>query len=258
MRGKPCLAYIGLALVVAGCAGTGEPAGLDAGQTPDPATSALAIELTPEESRRARIARRTVQDARAFLRRDEPEPALRASRRGLMVAPEDPALIRTEAEALERLGLADQAHLARKRADAIDPPPPPLSDGPRPGRYDDLLILLQTNSDVSGRAPSPERSGRSLMLLESLEDRLVKRLRGVLVIDESMAEPSSVPGARAWLLDRARDRIAGLRTLRAFCGWSIKDGAYAVATLAWTTPGEEPVLGVVRYASHHDAQVAGC
>ncbi len=193
-----------------------------------------------EEAERQRAARRATQDARAFLMQERPEAALRATGRGLYAWPDDPALLRERARALEALGRSDEAAEARAKADRLDPPPRPLPEDALPGSFDDLLVVIQAPElDLASQRARHEAT--SAMDLEpALTARLATRLPGAVIAREREASARSVPDARDWLRSHGRQRIVGVHIVRAFCGESVKDGRYAVATIHRTQLGPGP------------------
>lgn len=199
-----------------------------------------------------------VQDARAFLRQGRPEAALRATTRGLAIRPDDAPLLRTRARALDALARTGEAESARARADALDPPPPPLPMTPRDGHFEDLLLVMQAPEVDLTSSRARQRAQSTPQLRDALLARIALRLPGTLVAFEADQSPETVPAARAWLEAQARPRMAGLHVGRAFCGESIKDGPYAVASLHRSQPGTPPLDGPVRWAGRPEAEGAAC
>lgn len=252
-------AALTLLAVQLGCA-SHVPDDTPAAADPPPSAAArvLAAPESSEAAERERAARRAVQDARAFLIQSRFEAALRATNRGLLALPDDPALLRARARALDALDRAADAAAARARADRLDPPPAPLPTGPMPGRFDDLLIVLQA-PDVDFASTRDTADARHAALLEQgFVARLEQRLPGVKVVRETEADTPDVPSARRWLESEARPRIAGVRIVRALCGESIKDGRYAVASIHRTLAAPIGADGPVRASGMPEADGDAC
>jgi tetratricopeptide (TPR) repeat protein len=181
-----------------------------------------------EAHRAERIARRSLEDARALVREGRLEHAEAALRRGLDAEPDHPRLHRALADLLEELGRHDEAARERGLADAIDPPAAPLPEDPLDLPAAGLLVVVLPTEAEAGH---PERlAGGWPEQRESraLEARLAVRLRGARVVHADFA---SVAEARAWLAARAPQRVLTLRLDRAWCGDSIKDGRFALGVV---------------------------
>ncbi len=250
-----CALMLVLCCCVFGCASKAPP---ETAAAPE-RSRVLASLPSSEAAERERAARRSVQDARAFLMQGRPEAALRATTRGLLARPDDAALLRERARALTWLGRVAEAETAQANADRLDPPAPPLPDTPRAGAFDDLLIVLQApDIDLgSERAVADARAARAGR--PALVARLRTRLPGVALVEEAKAGTDTVPDARAWLVAAGRPRIAGVRIVRALCGESVKDGRYAIASLHRTEASPAaatPVDGPVRFSGAREADDA--
>ena len=92
--------------------------------------------------------RLALQNGRALRAEGRLDAAERVLRRGLALDPENARLERELAHVLDGLGLADEAREARRRADAIDPPPPPLPDQRAPtASGPSLVFLVESTAD---------------------------------------------------------------------------------------------------------------
>src|SRR3990172_3998236 len=103
------------ALAASALAGAPAPRG-----AADPAPAAA-----PEAHQAERIARRSLEDARALVREGRLEHAEMALRRGLDADPEHPRLHRALAEVLAALGRHAEAAREAGLADGLDPPAGP-------------------------------------------------------------------------------------------------------------------------------------
>src|SRR5262245_61573875 len=183
----------------------------------------------PSDARAAeRVARRSLEDARALVREGRLEHAEMALRRGLDADPDHARLHRTLSEVLAAQGRHDEAARERALADALDPPPGPLPDAPLAVPTAGLLVaLLPPEPD----AAHPERVAGGWpeeRELRALEARLAVRLRGARV---AHADFETIAQTRAWLAGRAPERALSLRLERAWCGDSIKDGRLALGVV---------------------------
>ena len=178
---------------------------------------------------------RRMVDARAFREQGRLEAAQRALERALAFAPDDPAVHRLLARVLEEQGQRSQAleHLAR--ADALDPPAPPPPDAPLGVESEGLVVFLVGGTDppdgADARARLPDPAAERALLTA----RLKTRLPWARVVQ---ADPGSVAAARRLLYDNGARAAFSLHTERGFCGYSRKDGDFAVAWLrvAGATP----------------------
>jgi hypothetical protein len=175
---------------------------------------------------RVRFARQQLERGRESRRRGDLDWAERSFRRGLEVAPESPALLRELAGVLEPGDRAQEAAELRQRADAIDPPPPPLSEAPvDTGGLRILVILLPPSGDAGRGVLQTWPDGP---VDETLERRLRTRLPGAKRVH---AEFETVSAARQWIPQYAPDVVLALRVERFYCGDTVKDGKLGVATL---------------------------
>ena len=202
-----------LVAVVLACAGS--PEGL-APKPPVPADRDVEL-----------FVQRRLMDARAFREQGRLEAAQRALERALAFAPDDPAVHRLLGRVLEEQGRRAEAleHLAR--ADALDPPPPPPPDAPLGVESEGLVVLLVEPADPDGadaRARLPDPGAERALLTA----RLKTRLPWARVVQ---ADPESVDAARRLLYDHGARAALSLRSERGFCGYSRKDGDFAVAWL---------------------------
>ncbi len=182
----------------------------------------------PEARAAERIARRSLEDARALVREGRLEHAEMALRRGLDAHPDHARLHRTLAEVLAAQGRHDEATRERGLADALEPPPGPLPEGPLDLPAAGLLVLvLPPEPDVA----HPERLAGAWpeqREIRALEARLAVRLRGARVVQ---ADFETLEEARAWLAGRRPQRALSLRLERAWCSDSIKDGRFALGVV---------------------------
>ncbi len=195
---------------------------------------------TLSEAQRDFYARLHLVRARALRDEGRLEAAERETGRGLEVKPNQPSLLRLQADLLEALGDPDQARLQRLRADALDPPLPPPPDVPLDLPSSEVVVVLlppPTGKEMGERVPRAWPAG-------PVAATLVERLRIRLPDARTMQ-----PDLRS--VDEARDRIAKagarsvltLRVDRAFCGETLKDGAFAVAWLRYAAAGAAPPDG---------------
>ncbi len=180
---------------------------------------------------RARYARRLLTDARALRKQGRIEAAERTVRRGLTLLPNDSDLHRLRAELLAELGREPEAQQHRERADALDPPPPPLPENTLELPSDDLLVVLLPPPDdqlTSGRTPTQWPEG---LVHRALLDRFALRMPDARVVEAPAEASASVDTLRRWLAGHARHIALSLRVDRAYCGESIKDGRFGLARL---------------------------
>jgi tetratricopeptide (TPR) repeat protein len=182
--------------------------------------------VPPAERAAERTARRSLEEARALLREGRVEHAEAALRRGLDADPDHPRLHRLLAEVLGALGRRDEAAREREIADALDPPAGPLPESPLGAPAAGLLVVLLPAEPDFPHPEQIEAGWPAQRETRALEARLRVRLRGARVLQ---ADFESVAAARAWLAERAPERVLSLRLERALCGDSIKDGRFALA-----------------------------
>jgi tetratricopeptide (TPR) repeat protein len=190
-----------------------------------------------DEARRARHTRQLLMDARAFLRQDRVESAEHALRRGLAVAPDDAQLHHLLADVLARQQRIKESARHQRRADELDPPPPPLPTTALKSRSEGILVALVPPG--SSTEP-PERIAGDWpdgIAARTLEERLRLRLPRASI---AFASPQTVAEARRWLSQRSQRSAISLRVDRCFCADTLKDGSFAVAWLrvAAELPGE--------------------
>src|SRR5262245_58985081 len=89
-----------------------------------------------------RIARRSLEDARALVREGRLEHAEFVLRRGIEAAPGHARRHRTLAEVLAAEGRGEEATRERARADSLEPPPGPLPQGPAGLPTAGLVVVL--------------------------------------------------------------------------------------------------------------------
>src|SRR5215475_15665914 len=142
-----------------------------------------------------RIARRSLEDARALVREGRLEHAEMALRHGLEVDPRHPRLHRTLAEVLEAEGRGEEAARERARADALDPPAP-LPQGPAGLPTQGLVVLLVPPEPDPAHPASLVNRWPDGGELAALEARLAERLPGARVL---RADVESVRAGQAWL-----------------------------------------------------------
>jgi len=191
----------------------------------------------PAEAHAAlRIARRSLEDARALVREGRLEHAEMALRRGLDANPDHARLHRTLAEVLAAQGRSDAAARERSLADALDPPGAPLSEEPLEVPAGGLLVVVLPPEALAGHPERVAGGWPERREVRALEARVRVRLRGARVVH---ADFGTVAEARAWLALRAPRRVLSLRLERAWCGESIKDGRFAVGAVraAAAAPG---------------------
>lgn len=180
------------------------------------------------------LARYALEQGRALQREGRIEAAVRVLREGVQRAPESAALRRALARALEAQGSGADAAEEWARADAIDPPPPPLPDAALPGGGAGLLVaLVQAEGDPPDlAAPTwPEADSET-----ALTDRLARRLPRARVL---RADPGSVAAARQWLTAEGARAAISIALERDWCGFTVKDGHFGIAVLrvAAAAPG---------------------
>jgi len=175
-----------------------------------------------------RVARRSLEDARALVREGRLDHAEMTLRRGLEADPGHARLHRTLAEVLAALGRGEEAARERARADALDPPPGPLPQGSAGLPTAGLVVVLVPPE------PDPAHPGSLVNRwpegpeLTALEARLRVRLPGARVV---RGDVESVAAGQAWLAQQGARAALALRVERAFCADSIKDGRFAVGQL---------------------------
>ncbi|MBW2421740.1 MAG: hypothetical protein JRH19_24595, partial [Deltaproteobacteria bacterium] len=200
-----------------------------------------AAQDTPSDSLRDYAIRRSLRDARIYRDQGRLEAALRATERGLDTAPDEPRLLRLHADLLEALGREEEAARHRARADALDPPLPPLADNPLAAAAAGELLVLLLPPPAEDDPRSPSRLERIPQdwpddpTAETLRKRLALRLPDaqIVLLDRTrmQEELGSVAAVRSFLGDRGRPRALTLRVDRAFCGNSVEQGDWAVAWL---------------------------
>jgi tetratricopeptide (TPR) repeat protein len=187
-------------------------------QRPDPAPTAA----SPDDQQ----ARLLLEAGRALRAEGRPDASERVLRRGLALAPESARLERALAHALEAQGRRDEAQAARARADALDPPAPPLPEEPLPGRGSGLRVALLPREDPDRPAALPAWPEPAIARV--LATRIATRLPAASF---GRTDPRSAASAREWLdLEGAR-AVLSLRLERAWCGFTVKDGRFAIAEL---------------------------
>ena len=189
----------------------------------------------PSDADRARAARQLLTDARAFLRQERPEAAERALRRGLALAPDNPRLHHLLARVLDAAGHGDEAARHRRRADELDPAPPPLPASALAASSSGILVALVPpgeNDEPIERVPAEWPDG---VAAATLVERLRVRLPHASV---AYTSPKTVAEARLWLAARSPRGAISLRVDRSFCGDTLKDGRFGVAWLR--VAGEVP------------------
>jgi Flp pilus assembly protein TadD len=210
------------AWLVAACQGGGgapaAPAPAAAPAGPDPLMSRYALE-----------------QARGLLREGRADAAERVLRRALETDPQEAALHRALARALEAEGRTDAARAAWARADALEPPLPPLPDAPVPGRGAGVLVAIVP---AEGEMPASAPAWPAPEVESALSERLATRLPDARVL---RADPGSVGAARQWLAAQQARSAISLAVERHWCGFTVKDGNLAVAVLrvASAAPGGE-------------------
>lgn len=200
-------------LVLAAATLTAIPA---AAETPD---------AHPDRGAELFVQRRLV-DARIFREQGKLEASERALRRALEADPQSAAAHRLLARVLEQQGRRGPAARHWMVADRLDPPPPPPPDTPLPVDSAGVAVVLVDGAvhsgapDESARRPAPDVEA------DILARRLGARLPWATVM---RADPPSVAEARASLQQHGARAAISLRTDRGFCGYSRKDGDFAVA-----------------------------
>jgi tetratricopeptide (TPR) repeat protein len=181
----------------------------------------------PSPRDRDRVARKSLQDARALRRDGKAEMAEAVARRGLAARPKDAALRRELARALEALGRGAEAAREQAAADALDPPPPPLPDQPIALNSGDVLVvLLPPAPDASpDRRPHGWPDG---VVAAALEERLHVRLPQAVILH---ADFESVAEARDWLPGSRARAVLSVQVDRVYCGDTLKDGRFGMAWL---------------------------
>ena len=210
------LALVGLAAAL-GCDGLrGEPRWVGI-----PAVEAAS------QADRERYQRRSLEEGRALRHQGRQQAAERAFRRGLSAQPDHAGLQRELATVLEAQRRFEEADAARVRADALEPPPAPLVEAKLQTHGRRLLVILLPPA----AGPSQRRLRESWPdgeVAETLERRLGKRLPGATIVH---AEFATVRAARQWISQYAPDVVLSLRVDRLYCGDTVKDGRFGVASL---------------------------
>ena len=215
-------------------------------------------EAAPSRAERERFARRMLEEARAFEAQERHQAAERAARRGLEAQPDDAALLRALARALEADGQADEARALYERAERLDPPPPTPPQLPLKASSRDLLIVLLRPDPQHSDPDRVPHEWPDAVVAEALERRLRLRLPEATL---ASFEPETVADARR-RLSRTTPRAAiSLRVERAFCDSSVKDGRIAVSWLR--VAAERPGLAsdgpqLVREVVHEPRMPGGC
>ncbi|MDJ0852544.1 MAG: hypothetical protein QNK04_29585 [Myxococcota bacterium] len=227
----PSLLHVGLLVLAASAAPASEPRWVGVPEVREPSASD-----------RARVARQKLETGRSLLRSGKPELAVAALRRGLEFEPEHAALYRALTRAFEALEQPEDAARARARADAIEPPPPPPPAEPVSMSSRGLVVVLLPPVEGRDRVPRAWPEGDAARTLEA---RLGIRLPAAKVVH---ADFESVAAARTWLADRGVRAALSLRVERIYCGDTVKDGRFGIATLrgAAERPGRassRPLVG---------------
>lgn len=193
------------------------------------------------ESLRSYAIRRSLRDARVFREQGRLEAALRATSRGLAVAPDEPRLLHLHADLLAELGREEEAAEHRARAHALVPPLPPLPDAALPSVQSGRLLVLLLPPPGDDDPHSPRRVERVPQewpdgtVAPTLRERLALRLPAaqVLLLDPTQLAGGlgSVDAVRSFLEAQGRTRVLSLRVDRAFCGSSVDHGEWAVGWL---------------------------
>ncbi|UCE87192.1 MAG: tetratricopeptide repeat protein, partial [Deltaproteobacteria bacterium] len=176
-----------------------------------------------ERALRNHFVRARLQDARAFRAQDRLEAAERALRDVLEADPDHARAHRLLAVVLEEQGRTREAALYRARADVLDPPAPPLPDGPLEGTAAGVLVALL--DPVSERNA---RRGEAAEWVASVTRHLRLRLPGAWILRTA---PETVPAIRAWFDSLDPSAVLSVRVEAARCGETTKDGAFALAKL---------------------------
>ena len=216
----------------------------------EPAASDAAAEATAEASpANERAARRLLEEARALSMQGRTAAAARATRRGLGFDPGNAALQRLRASLLEQLGRGAEAAEHRSRADALEPPLPPLPETPVGGIPDGelrVVLLPPPQLPAADRDRVPPRWPRGLVA-QTLEQRLAVRLPEA---DVQHADPGDTDTAQQRLAAPAVQHVLTLRPARSLFATTRKDGAFGLSWLDWAaaTRGPEPrtARGTVR------------
>jgi hypothetical protein len=211
--GTLVLAASCLQLALAGCA---------------PGINPIPEEQAPSSVDTERFVRLRLEEARSYRLQNRLDAASQSLERALVVAPNDPEVLRLLARVRSETGNEEDALLFRARADRVDPPPPAPPDVPLELPSEGLLVVLLP--------PEPEDSASSGVAEEwpdrhapdALVARLRKRLPHAAITELS---PATVAEARAWLRGRSPRAVLSLRVDRASCGDSAKDGPFALAAL---------------------------
>lgn len=194
----------------------------------------------PSERDRERAARHALHSARSLLKREDFAQAEAVVTHGLRASPDSAALHREHARILDALGRAVAADAARRRADALDPPPGPLLHAALPAGEGKLVVVLLT-PDPAARAERRPRAWPDGDVADELEQRLRLRLPGSRVVHASF---DHVAAARAWLPREPVRGVISLRVDRVYCGDTLKDGRFGLSQLrvAAEQPGQ-PTTG---------------
>lgn len=218
--------------------------GLQAARAGGDVSGAPARPLSPERAealdaaRRDAFVRARLRAARIFAREGRLPAAERAARQVVELVPEHVRARRLLAEVLDRQSLAGEARLHRARADALDPPPPPLPQEPLDvDAAGAVVALLEPEPD--GRSDLRPAEAQAL-----LRRRLEVRLPGAQILGGIPAD--TVPAIRERLQRGGFRAALSVQAERAWCGETVKDGAFALGRLRVATAagGEAAVLSV--------------
>jgi len=175
---------------------------------------------------RERQSRLLLEMGRALRAEGRPDASERVLRRGLALTPESAPLERALAHALDAQGRHAEAQQARVRADALDPPPAALPSLPLAGGGAGLRVALLKSEDPD--RPDTPPTWPEPPIAQILAERVATRLPRA-VFDRS--DPQSVASALDWLDTRDARAALSLRIDRAWCGFTVKDGRFAIAEL---------------------------
>jgi tetratricopeptide (TPR) repeat protein len=208
--------------------------------------------MNPEE--RAEYARINLERARALRSEGDLAKAERALRRVLAVDPRNRRARLLRIELLEELGRTEELGHERRMA-RLPGRYAPVPAGPLDLPSRNVLVI------VSG---SNVENGRTFAYVSAMTDELASVVVGRIELRLPEARvvrrvPASVEQAREWLRDWNPRAVIGLRGRKAFCGYSAKDGRFAVAELDVVTGrGGAPLAEIALRETLYDPPDAGC
>jgi len=179
----------------------------------------------PEHDHATLRARRLLERGRALAAEERFAAAERVARRGLEAVPDHARLMLLRARMLARLGRSAEAEAVRARADELLPPRPPPPETPLPGGGHGVSLLLLP-PEAPGEPPERVPAWPGGEVLDAARRHLRARLPEAGLRDRPPSPFASAAAAADWL--GAPGAVLSLRVDRAFCGETLKDGAFAL------------------------------